>query len=125
MAVKWYERYQERLKAEVVIMRERFPQFVLKKDSEGLFWEGILRTNLGTHYSVVIEYPKNYPYVHPVSRVLHPAIRRNSPHRYPNGSLCVYPENWDYKRCTATAAIPLVAGWLAMYEIWLKTGQPW
>jgi hypothetical protein len=108
-----------------MIMRERFPQFVLKDNAKSLFWEGILMTNFGNRYIVSIEYPDNYPYQHPLARVVRPRIRKNSPHLYANGTLCVYPELWDYKRCTAPAAVPLVAAWLAMYEIWLKTGERW
>lgn len=126
MAIRWYDRYPKRLQAEAIIMRDRFPQFVLKHDSKRrLFWEGILMTNFGTYCQVTIEYPENYPYEHPASRVVHPPIRKDSPHLYSNGTLCVYPENWDYKRCTAPAAVPLVAAWLAMYEIWLRTGKTW
>ena len=125
MADSWYQRHWIRLKAEEIIMSERFPQFVLKASKAELFWEGILTTNLKQAYLVNIGYPHNYPYERPIFRIIQPRIRNRTPHLYQNGSLCVYPERWDHKRCTAPAGVPLVAAWLAMYEIWLKTGKGW
>jgi len=121
----WHKRHPQRLKAEEIIMQDRFAQFVLKKDRDGLFWDGILITNFKTAYRVNIIYPKNYPYQKPVFRVVQPQIKSGSTHVYMNGSLCVYPKNWNHTRCTAPAGVPLVAGWLTMYEIWLQTGKRW
>jgi len=125
MASEWYKRHFARLKAEQIIMAERFPQFVLKKANRTLYWEGILLTNFGTYYRIEIVYPDNYPYQRPRFRVTEPRIRSDSPHRFVNGNLCVYPDHWSHKRCTAPAGVPLVASWLAMYEIWLRTGKRW
>ena len=125
-ASKWYKRHPQRLQAEGIIMRQRFGQFVLKKDRLGhLFWEGILITNFSTPYQVKITYPQNYPYQRPVFHVIRPKIRKDSPHIFENGSLCVYPKRWDYKKCTAPAGVTLVVSWLALYEIWLRTGKRW
>jgi len=126
LTLKWHDRHSQRLRAEQIIMSERFPQFVLKKDLLGrLFWEGILITNFGTHYRVRIIYPDNYPYQRPSFRIVHPKVKKDCPHVFLDGSLCVYPDHWDHKRCTAPAGVPLVASWLAMYEIWLRTGRGW
>jgi ubiquitin-protein ligase len=125
MTHEWFDRHSARLKAEQIIMNDRFPQFVLKKERTRLYWEGILVTNFGTQYRVKVVYPNNYPYQRPSFRVMQPALRHSSPHRFADGSLCVYPDHWEHKRCTAPAGVPLVAGWLAMYEIWLRTGKGW
>ena len=123
---KWYKRHPQRLQAEVIIMSQRFGQFVLKKDRQGnLFWEGILITNFSTPYQVKIAYPQNYPYQKPVFRVVEPKMRKDCPHRFVDGTLCVYPDRYDYRKCTAPAGVPLVASWLANYEIWLRTGKGW
>ena len=45
MAREWYKKHFLRLKAETIIMNDRFPQFVLKKIGDRLSWEGILMTN--------------------------------------------------------------------------------
>ncbi len=126
MSEKWYERYPLRLAAEKAIMEERFPQFVLKLDGGGcLLWDGLLCTNFGTLYRINIFYPVGYPYDRPKLKIVHPALRPDAPHRFTDNSLCVYPKDWSHKKCTAPAAVPLVAGWLALYEVFLKTGRRW
>jgi len=125
MRSRWYVRHWKRLKAEQIIMNERFAQFVLKEGNRRLFWEGILLTNFQTYYQVEIIYPPNYPYQRPVFRVLWPKIRKRSPHVYVDGSLCVYPDHWNHKRCTTPAGVSLVASWLFLYEFWLRTGKRW
>lgn len=126
MFENWYDRYPLRIAAEKIIMQEKYPQFVLKADkNRQLYWEGILQTNFDTLYRVSISYPFAYPYVKPRLDIVEPQVQINAPHLFVNGSLCVYPAHWDYKRATAPASVPLVAAWLALYEIYLRTGQRW
>ncbi len=107
-------------------MQQNHPQFVLKADwKKDLYWEGYLRTNLDTLYLVNVVYPASYPWQKPKLKIVDPEIRRDTPHRFLDGSLCVYPNNWSYKRCTAPEAVPLIAGWLALYEVFLRTGNRW
>ena len=122
----WYERYPLRISAEKVIMQENYPQFVLKLDDKRqLFWDGILQTNFLTLYRVNIFYPQAYPWQKPKLIIANPELRKDAPHRFNDGSLCIYPDGWNHKQATAPAAIPLVAGWLALYEIFLQTGERW
>jgi hypothetical protein len=126
MIKNWFERYSLRLATEKVIMKETYPQFVLKMDRDNrLFWDGLLKTNFGTLYRVNILYPRGYPYEKPKLLIVEPPLRRDAPHRFGDGSICVYPEGWNYKRTTAPSGIPLVAGWLALYEVFLRTGKGW
>ena len=126
MSIKWFERFSLRLEAERIIMREHHPQFLLRMDGkECLFWEGLLRTNFGTLYRANILYPPGYPWQKPKLEIAEPPIRRDAPHRFGDGSLCIYPQEWNYKQATAPAAVPLIAGWLALYEIFLRTGKRW
>lgn len=126
MVEKWYERYPLRLSAEKIIMAQNHPQFVLKVDEKKrLYWEGLLRTNFNTLYCANIIYPPAYPWEKPKLKIVDPPIQRDAPHRFADQSLCVYPEGWSYKRCTAPAAVPLIAGWLALYEVFLRTGKRW
>lgn len=126
MFEKWYQRYPLRISAEKIIMGENYPQFVLKADEkQQLFWDGLLQTNFGSVYQVNISYPQSYPWQKPKLEVIHPQVRRDAPHRFADGSLCIYPDNWNYKQATAPAAVPLIAGWLALYEVFLRTGQRW
>ena len=123
MAKRWYERHPQRLWAEQAIMKGSFPQFVLREADGRLFWEGILVTNFGTHYKARIIYGRNHPYEKPSLRVVRPEIRNDSPHRFADGTLCIYPDRYDYKRWTAPASVPLLASWLALYEVWVRTGK--
>ncbi len=124
--MEWYERYPLRMGAEKAIMAERYPQFVLKLDaSRRLFWDGLVQTNFGTIYQVNISYPLSYPWQRPKLLVVYPRLRSDAPHRFTDGSLCVFPNDWDHKRCTAPAAVPLVAAWLALYEVFLRSGERW
>jgi len=126
MFERWYERYPLRISAEKIIMQENYPQFVLKlDDKKQLFWDGILQTNFGTLYRVNINYPQAYPWQKPKLIIAHPQVRADAPHRFVDGSLCIYPDGWNYKQTTAPAAIPLIAGWLALYEVFLRTGERW
>jgi hypothetical protein len=48
------------------------------------------------------------------------------PHRYGDGSLCLYlpgTGEWDRSMPLAETIIPWTAEWLYFYEIWLGTGQ--
>ncbi len=123
--MEWYERYPMRLMAEMEILGDRFPQFVLKMDNGALFWDGLLQTNFDTLYRANIIYPSSYPWQKPKLRIIEPSLRGDAPHRFADSSLCVFPKEWDYKRCTAPAAVPLVAVWLFLYEFFLRTGERW
>jgi ubiquitin-protein ligase len=126
MFEKWYERYPLRLQAEKIIMNENHKQFVLKMDGKkDLFWEGFLRTNFGSLYLANILYPSTYPWQKPKLKIIEPEIRWDAPHRYADGTLCVYPKEWNHKRWTTPAAVPLLAGWCALYETFLRTGERW
>lgn len=115
-----------RICAEKIIMAEKYPQFVLKADKNmELFWDGILQTNFDTLYRVNIKYPPSYPWDKPKLVIVEPHVSLLAPHRFADGSLCVYPEGWNHKQATAPAAVPLIAAWLALYEIFLRTGKGW
>lgn len=107
-------------------MQENYPQFVLKLgDNKQLFWDGILQTNFDTLYRVNIFYPQAYPWQKPKLIIAYPELLTDAPHRFIDGSLCIYPDGWNYKQATAPAAVPLIVGWLALYEIFLQTGERW
>ncbi len=126
MSEKWYERYPLRISAEKIIMQESYPQFVLKLDSRKQpFWDGMLQTNFGTLYRANINYPEAYPWQKPKLAIVHPRLRPDAPHRFADGSLCIYPKDWNHKQATAPAAVPLIAGWLLLYEVFLRTGKRW
>jgi hypothetical protein len=106
-------------------MKEYFPQFVYSPNRRGgLTWSGALRpTQESPYYSIQV--------VHDLGRVPRvfvksPKLDEEAPHRYPDGSLCLYWPNqwrWSPKEFIAETLMPWAALWLYYYEIWLFCGQ--
>jgi ubiquitin-protein ligase len=122
----WYSdpRWRGRLVAEQALMAERFPQFVLKRDGNGgLYWEGIVEPVRGHRFRLTLTYPEHYPYAEPVLRVESPRIRRDAPHVYANGALCVHRSAWNSATGTAVSMVPLACDWLRNYLRWERTGE--
>lgn len=123
----WYKnpRYKDLLKEELVQVKWQFPQFKLriaKKDTNfaykgELYWQGFLRTNVGTTYEVFVVYPQTYP--HSPLRVYVPEIAYTAaPHKYVGGRLCLIGEPK-----TALDAIAWASLWLNDFEYWKKTSK--
>ncbi len=103
-------------------MREAFPQFRHEPDGAGLIWRGTLQpTAESPEYTVVITHPfDRVPWV----RIVAPKLHQRAPHRYGDGTLCLYwPEEWRWTSTASLAAtlVPWTALWLYYYEIWLVT----
>jgi hypothetical protein len=110
--------------AEMAVMEERFPQFVLKRGARGsLLWEGVLKPVPGFAFLVHVAYPERYPYSEPVLWVVRPGIRSGAPHLYLNGTLCVHRDAWNSATGTAASMIPLASDWLRHYLFWERTGE--
>lgn len=68
------------------------------------------------------------PPLAPRVKVLTPEILPNAPHRFKDGSLCLYwPQDrndwiWTPDKRIASTILPWTAEWLAVYEAWLSTG---
>lgn len=103
-------------------MRESFPQFTHASQGGGLVWRGTLRpTTESPVYSIVISHPFGHT---PEVWVVKPSIHRRAPHRYGDGSLCLFwPREWRWSAgaCMAETLVPWTAFWLYFYEIWLVT----
>ena len=106
-------------------IRSKFPSFQLMKRAKGSYWVGYLQpTAKSPKYKIKIIY---HPY-HPEVFVLEPTPLRSAPHRYPDGSLCLYyPKDKDYdaKSLIADKIIPWTSEWLFFYEAWLEQGIWW
>lgn len=107
-----------------------FPSFKMYIGSGGFgYWEGYLKpTPMSANYKVKIDYSEKTNYVN-VS-VLGPHLISRAgekiPHRYSNGSLCLfYPKDkeWHPKMHLAATIIPWTAEWLYYYEIWMISGN--
>lgn len=62
----------------------------------------------------------------PKARVLKPSVQPETPHRYGDGSLCLYwPAEWNWRgdRLIAQTIVPWTSHWLYLYELWQVTGE--
>ena len=109
---------------QMAAMQHYFPHFTYKRRKHGRTWRGTLQpTETSPEYLVEVTYrpPKSPPV-----RVLSPPLQPNAPHRYPDGSLCVYyPRDWSWSpaKFIAYTIVPWTALWLTFYELWLQTGE--
>lgn len=108
----------------MVAMQRHFPGFRLIHGRRGVFWRGELRPNPdGPTYRVRIEWHAPKP---PRVFVESPMLRRDAPHRYRQGFLCLYfpiDRSWTPEHLIAESIAPWSAQWLDFYEIWLVTKQ--
>ncbi len=90
----------------------------------GVEWKGALQPTPESHaYDVVILHE---PDRMPVVCVERPSIRKDTWHRYPDGSLCLYwPKEWRWspRESLAETIVPWTAFWLYYYELWCVTGE--
>jgi hypothetical protein len=106
-------------------MRVHFPGFAsCMTRSGGLDWRGVLQpTPDSPSYLVRL---LNEPGRAPAVFVLSPSIQRDAPHRYSDGTLCLYwPKEWRWSASESLALtiVPWTALWLYYYELWLVTGD--
>ncbi len=123
----WYETQRDRLSIEEDAMNKKFPGFELEMQDDGtLYWHGTLPGHIDKNKrdEIVIEYPANYPYEAPQSFIVYPDIDL-SPHRYKNGSICLFDNEetrWRYDSYTAVIIVAWTAAWIACQEIWENDG---
>ena len=106
-------------------MRATFPDFRhrLGRDRE-VNWDGTLQPSPSSPaYTVRIVYRKRgYPTV----RVLSPRLALDAPHRYRDGTLCLYWSaewEWNDDESLAHTIVGWAALWLHYYEIWQLLGK--
>lgn len=105
-------------------MRAAFPGFGCRVGRDRtLTWEGEFQPNPASPaYRIRIIYRRGWP---PKVFILHPAVPRNAPHRWRDGSLCLYwPKEWHWTNAESIPATIMVwaALWLEYYEIWQTLG---
>lgn len=79
-------------------------------------------TETSTEYDIIVLYKMcHFPQV----AILEPEIREDAPHRWPDGTLCLFdtrvPE-WDPSKSLGEYIFPWIAEWLLLYELWRETG---
>ncbi len=113
---------------QVARMRLHFPAFTYRLETHQKkhipTWRGTLQpTDVSPNYQVQIQY--RYLKM-PRVWVLSPMLPSDAPHRYSDGSLCLYypgDGSWTPALPIAQTFVPWTALWLAYYEIWLRTGR--
>lgn len=127
----WYLTDPARLVLEQRAVRERFPQFELRRDGEQLVWVGTLETNCGNTYELALYYPHNFPNQAPKVYPIKPAITvwkdqatGALKHQFNDGSLCLFhPNDRTFEpNTTAATLLAISAYWLFAYETWRETG---
>lgn len=102
----------------------RFPGFTYRRERGVGVWRGTLQPRpLSQKYRVAVRYKlSSYPTV----KVISPALAPKAPHRWGDGTLCLfYPKESPWRRdmLIATTIIPWTALWLYYYELWLDIGK--
>ena len=103
-------------------MKRYFPGFRFSRNKST--WTGTLKPSENSpKYLVRIIYKLTD---NPSVVVLRPPIREAAPHRFEDGSLCLYyfrDGSWGRNKKIAQTIIPWTAEWLRFYEIWLFSGE--
>lgn len=109
---------------QAIAISRAFPGFRIVQAHPALVMEGRLQPRaLSPSYrlSVILRLHRS-----PEVRVLSPVLRSNAPHRYKDGSLCLYwPVEWRWAddQSVSKTMLPWAAIWLYFYELWLDTGH--
>ena len=125
--MNWWQKYPDRLKAEIAHMANKFPHFQLS-ETEGermingytitragqKYWLGDLKTISGNIYKVLLIYPVVYPGSEIKVYVISPQINHNS-HIYGDGRLCLYSNDHGGRGQGAGPSMTAVSyvGWAA------------
>ena len=109
-------------------MRRDFPGFEYTRDNHVPTWCGCLQPGetssvyrLRIHYRFAGRRSKS-----PKVWAQSPTVSTDAPHRYADGSLCLYyprERSWTPHKYISETIVPWAAMWLAFYEVWLVTGQ--
>ena len=109
-------------------LRKRYPSGNGQSHKNRLRWEmSIQPTPLSLTYDVRLLYSlEQSPKVFVQSPTLELWHDEPIPHRYGDGSLCLYlpgTGEWDRTMLLADTMIPWASEWLYFYELWLGTGE--
>lgn len=109
---------------QVATMLTDFPSFKYRREKQIPTWRGTLQPTESSpiyRVKVVYRYPRS-----PQVWVGSPTLQPDAPHRYKDGSLCLYyphDGSWTPFRRISHTFVPWTALWLAFYEIWLHTSK--
>lgn len=120
--MKWYEEKPKRLKAELVLIRQIYPEaWAIKEKGRLVICYYILGRK--AKYFVKVVYPDDFPFEEPRAYVVEPKIT-HAQHRWlEDNSLCV-EGNVEPPNVSGKIIIDWSIGWLRVYENWLD-GVAW
>jgi hypothetical protein len=105
-------------------LKALFPSFHCSRSSGRPVWRGELQPQESSPvYRVRIEWRGTRS---PCVVVESPRLQCRAPHRYSNGSLCLFDpkdRSWHPHLYIAETIVPWTAEWLFFYEIWMLTGS--
>jgi hypothetical protein len=113
---------------QIVQMQRVFPAFQYCRQDQIPTWYGPLQPARDSPtYTVKVAYRFAGRHSKPPRVwVKSPKARADAPHRYNDGSLCLYfppDRDWTPYKYISETIVPWTALWLAFYEIWLDTGH--
>ena len=116
-------RHKENEQIQIQAMKSKFPNFSCKKKAGEIVFTGnlLIKPELPI-YNVSVHYRFNFS---PKVYVNSPTLDDNSPHRYSDGSLCLYHHDnykWNADKLVATIIMQWTIAWIYFYEAWLQTG---
>ncbi len=115
------------LSEQFLVLGRAFPESTGRVLRNQLRWKAMLQPSaLSDSYMVRLEYSlEKSPRVFVDSPVLLERDEERIPHRYADGSLCLYlpgTQEWEKTLYLADTIIPWTAEWLIHYELWHATG---
>lgn len=120
--MSWFETDPRRLEKEIELMVGR-THANLHRSGHHIFWVENLRSQpTGVRYQLVIDYPGDFPYAPPRAYVTRPTIRV-APHRFSDGSLCVFESGATGVKTTALVVRNRAVIWFLTYQIWRACGE--
>jgi len=111
-----------------LVLKRAFPRSTGGVQKNRLHWTATLKPScLSDEYAVRLLYSLEKP---PKVFVDSPELLKRGkepiPHRYPDGSLCLYlpgAQEWEKTLFLAETVVPWIAEWLIHYELWHATGE--
>ena len=113
----------QRLELECASMRHSNASLI-QCPSGQLCWCDVIQSNRGNRYHVLIGYSPAFPFERPFAMITAPEIYEGAPHRYLDGTLCLFPSQSDPTMATTAGVVRgRTALWVLLFEHWLESGE--
>lgn len=103
-------------------MHEQTRAVLAQSPAGELQWVESLTSEGGRPYTLVVDYPRGFPYERPRAFICGVPID-GAPHRLRDGSLCLFDDPWCADpRCSALVVRNRAMAWMLAFELWEATG---